>query len=422
MDTTPSSPEHPHSIYGASCAKRWRGCPASANFIAAQKQAGNIPARDESPYAAEGTLAHDWAEKVLTAQAELSEIVCEEMRFHVQGYTEYCKSLSGEGVEIYVETVVPLFYRPEDVSTLDFAAVHENWIEFVDLKYGAGVKVDAEDNDQLAIYLLSLVKELEANGAEFDDDTPVTLTIYQPRHRSFEGVPESWHTTLRDLKDVGIDIEADYQKALNATDCQLSPSEAACQFCDAKGICPARTNHMLDPLVDFDDETLQPSDSLTAEQIAFVVNNASAIKKLVEDITKHEHKRLEQGGEVHCLKLVEAKGAGARKWIDSQAAEVFLKQHLKAEERYQPRKLITAPQALTKLKKELPNMSKIARAKLGALEKDEAQGKTQCLWHREPKAPTLAPIDDPRPHIIDNVEDNFDMVETVAAEGFDDLM
>jgi hypothetical protein len=419
MESSPSSPEHPHSIYGASCAKRWRGCPASANFIAAQKAAGNIPERESSAYAAEGTLAHDWAEKILKDEADAADIVCEEMRWHVKEYVAYCRSLLDSETDCYVEKVVPLYYRPEDVSTLDFAAVHPYWIEFVDLKYGAGVKVAAEDNDQLVIYLLSLVKELEASGQLFADNTQVMLTIYQPRHRSFEGSPETWTTTLGDLREIGKTIAADYHTAVTATDCQLNPSDAACQFCDAKGICPARTDKILDPLVDFDDETLVATDSLTAEQIAFVVTNATAIKKLVEDITKHEYKRLEQGGDVRGLKLVEAKGAGMRKWVDPQAAEAFLKQHLKADERYQPRKLITAPQALTKLKKALPDMSKIARAKLGALDKDEAQGKTACLWHREPKPPTLVVIDDPRPHVIDNAEDNFD---DEAAQDFEDLM
>tara|TARA_R110000772_G_scaffold268565_3_gene396241 strand:+ start:403 stop:1719 length:1317 start_codon:yes stop_codon:yes gene_type:complete len=406
--TTPADESHPHSIFGASGAKRWRLCPGSVNLIKKAKAAGQIPEREESEFAAEGTEAHNWAEKVLTGQVPIQEVP-EEFRLHLEGYIGHCSAIAemaiASGGRVYNEATVPLFYRPQDQGTLDFAAVTKNQIHFVDLKYGVGVKVDALDNEQLAIYLLSLVAMLEIDEmADFPDDMPVSLAIYQPRHYSFDGEPDTWETTVRDLKDFGIDIEADYQKAKDAegVETELNPSNAACQFCDVKGVCTARARRFLDPMIDFEDEVApaikaETSDTLTPEQVAFFILNGKAIKKVLDDVEKQERARLEQGGTPHGVKLV-AGNLGPKKWVDEKAAETFLKGQLSVDERYQPRKVITAPQAFGKLKTKAGELSTIAKAKLGLLDEEAAKkSKTECLFHRAIGAPALVPADDERP-------------------------
>lgn len=477
IKTTPADADHFHSIFGASGAKRWRLCPGSVNVIQAAKVAGEIPEKGESEFAAEGTEAHDWAEKVLTGKAPIEEVP-EDFRIHLEGYISHCKAIAerahAAGGKVYNEASVPLFYRPQDTGTLDFAAVTPPGvtggpggeecptpaqIDFVDLKYGVGVKVPAEDNDQLVIYLLSLVGMLEIDElAEFDDTTVVRLAIYQPRHFSFDGEAEVWETTLRELKDYGIDIEADYKRAKSGDETMLNPSDAACQFCDVKGICTARALKNFDPMVDFDDETAPAlkvlpksergkatggclcafsrgekcevccpenysySDTLTPEQIAFFITNGKMMKKIIDDVTRQERARIEQGGELHGMKLVDDGGLSPKKWVDEKAAETFLKGQLSVDERYLPRKVITAPQAFGKLKTKATELSTIAKAKMGLLDEDAAKkSKTECLFHRAPKAPVLVPIDDTRPAIsFKALEDEFEN-ETQDAE-LDSLM
>lgn len=433
--TTPADADHPHSIFGASGAKRWRTCPGSVHVIQKAKAAGEIPQNDESEYASEGTQAHDWAEKVLTGKCGIEELP-DEFRIHLEGYINHCKELANTAIsrqgQVIVEGTVPLFYRPEDEGTLDFGTVTETSINFVDLKYGAGVKVEARDNDQLAIYLLSLVHKLENEDFMFfEDDTPVILSIYQPRHHSFDGEPDTWKTTLRDLKDFGIDIERDYQTALKGDETTLKPHKDACRFCDVKGICSARAKLFLDPMVDFEDESepalkdiVGASDLLTPEQIAFIVENGSAIKKFIGDVEKQERSRLEEGGEIRQLKLVEDGGLGPKKWKDEKAAETFLKGQLSVDERYQPRKLITAPQAFGKLKTKKAELSTIAKAKLGLLTEKEAEKcKTECLFHREPKKPSLVPVSDERPAMeFKATEDEFEDETCTGDAELDDLM
>ena len=418
--TTPADANHPHSIYGASGAKRWRLCPGSVNLIQKAKAAGEIPERRDSPESIEGTEAHGWADKVLTGKCGIEELP-EEFRVHLEGYINHCQGIADRakaaGGKVYNEAAVPLFYRPQDVGTLDFAVitptinpygseeVSGKRIDFVDLKYGAGVNVDAEDNDQLIIYLLSLVDMLEIDEMEdFHGDTPVSLAIYQPRHFSFNGEPDVWETTLQELRDCGIDIEADYHRAkeVEGVETELNPSNDACQFCPAKGICMARASKFLDPVIDFADETAPAMkavsyETLTPEQITFFITNGKAMKKTIEDVEKHERARLEDGGTPNGVKLVEGK-LGPKKWVDEKAAETFLKGQLSVDERYQPRKLITAPQAFGKLKARKAELSTIAKAKLGLLDEEAAaKSKTECLFHRSISGAQLVPIDDKRP-------------------------
>ena len=447
ITTTPADADHPHSIFGASGAKRWRLCPGSVNVIQAAKVAGEIPEKEESEFAAEGTEAHDWADKVLTGKCGIEEVP-EEFRTHLEGYINHCAAIATKaresGGKVYNETSVPLFYRPQDTGTLDFAAITPATlaqgadgqkimktaaqIDFVDLKYGVGVKVPAEGNDQLVIYLLSLVGMLEIDEMlDFDDSTVVRLAIYQPRHFSFDGEAEVWETTLRDLKDYGIDIEADYQRAKRGDDTMLNPSDDACQFCDVKGICTARARKNFDPMVDFDDETapalkVTTKDTFTPEQVAFFITNGKTMKKIIDDVTKQERARIEQGGELHGMKLVDDGGLTPKKWVDEKAAETFLKGQLSVDERYQPRKVITAPQAFGKIKTRKEELSTIAKAKMGLLDEDAAKkSKTECLFHRAPKAPVMVPIDDERPALdFTATEDEFED-ETQDAE-LDSLM
>lgn len=366
VTTTPADADHPHSIYGASAAGRWRNCPGSVGLIARMQKAGTIPKKETSPFATEGTAAHDWSDKVLTGEIGIEEVP-EAFRLHLVGYIQHCQDLEsdaiGRGGRAYHEATVPLYYRPQDTGTLDFAVVvpptneDPGSIEFTDLKYGIGVKVSATDNSQLAIYLLSLVGMLEnEEGIDFIDETIVRLGIYQPRHHSFDGEADVWETSLGDLRDFGAEIEADYKTARDAKPRDLSKfkaSQTACMFCEAKGLCKVRAKGYMDVLVDFDDETkpalkVSGSENLTTQQVQFIIKNAAGIRKVLDDTEASERQRIENGGDLRGLKLVEGK-RGNRVWVNEKEAESFLRLLLTDGSYYQPKKLITASQALKKL-------------------------------------------------------------------------
>lgn len=427
--TTPKDDNHPHSIYGASGASRWRLCPGSVRVIEEAKENGDIPKKQTSEYADEGTIAHDWATKVLTDEI-LIDAVPEEFREHLEGYIAHCRGIEREikgrfvnnglaGERIIInEKTIPLFYRPQDKGTVDHAAIYvnedgeDNYIHVTDLKYGAGIKVESEENDQAQIYAISLINELEImEGYEFDDETPVHISIYQPRHYSFNGEPETWEVTVGFLREAARHIERDYKAAQSAESEDCSPSDKACLFCDAKGVCRVRAKTSfgglpaaldiesdfdieggkadLGPFKEFDQETLTP------DQVAWVCRNGGTLKKIIDDVAKNETERLLAGGEVREMKLIKGK-LGNRAWRDEKEAEKAVRSIFSAAESYKPRKLLTAPQVLAKVKPMLGELSTIAKLKLGLVdEKTATKSKTECLIHRPEGKPKLVSIDDP---------------------------
>ena len=422
-----------HSIYGASCAKTWRNCPGSIQAICLAKDLGDIPQEQETEYTREGTEAHEWAEKCLLGKADLSEVP-DEMREHIAGYHKYCmatwQEMKKSGfVEIHVEAKVPLWYRPKDKGVCDLALLGKDKIFVLDYKHGIGHHVKAEENDQLCIYGASFVYHLESkNGAPFPDDFDVVLGIYQPRHYLFDG-PDLWTTTVRDLKDIALDIEADYKLALDPDVDALIPSHEACMFCDLKKVCTARakTNFGglpsdINPFEEFEDETedvdfvqkakalkafKSSEGTLTPEQIAFICNHGKEIKKLVDDVTTGEKARLMSGGDAFGVKLIKGQDK-PRQWVDEEAAEKLIKGRLGANEAYHPRKFITAPQALSKLKGE--ELSTRFKNKLDA------------LIHRPPGEPKMVHIDAKgEPYTPPKPVDDLDVEET-EEENFDDLL
>jgi len=449
MSTTPKDDNHPHSIYGASGASRWRLCPGSVRVIQEAKANGDIPQKKSDKYADEGTIAHDWATKVLTDEIPLGEVP-DEFREHLEGYINFCRAVEEDAAPtghvviedplILNERTVPLFYRPQDKGTVDHAVICPDFIHVTDLKYGAGIKVDAEENDQAQVYAISLIQNLEImEGHSFIDDTPVHITIYQPRHFSFTGEPETWEVTVGFLREAAKHIEQDYKAAQAATTEECNPSDKACQFCDAKGVCRVRAKTSfgglppaLDIEADFDIEDGTKPDlpafkdfdreTLTPEQVAWICRNGGTIKKIVEDVIKAETTRIQEGGEIREMKLIPGK-LGNRAWVDEKNAETFVRGLFGAAESYKPRKLLTAPQVLAKAKGQLGELSTIAKLKLGlADEKTAAKSKTECLIHRPEGKPKLVPVDDEGEAIqYNSPSDDFED-ETETGTGTEDLI
>ena len=81
------------------------------------------------------------------------------MRRCVGDYVALAERLGQSAETTVVEERVPLFYRPQDGGTVDFAAISQERVQILDLKYGKGVIVEAEENKQLAIYAKSLIDQ-----------------------------------------------------------------------------------------------------------------------------------------------------------------------------------------------------------------------------------------------------------------------
>ena len=242
-----------HARLAPSASERWTSCTASIVACGDTKDEGSI-------YANEGTEAHNYAEAVLSSKLDI-DAVPDDFRPHVKFYTDHCQKLIQPGFDAYIESKVPLFYDPESTGTMDFAVVSEDVVRVRDYKHGAGVLVEAQDNPQLAIYALSLIRDLQESGMyAFGPATLVDIGIVQPRHHA--DVPiRLWAVSLADLEEFckGIEYAAlqvregmrrinewklhnDGEPDLNevAPALKFAPSAEACRWCPIKGRCEAR--------------------------------------------------------------------------------------------------------------------------------------------------------------------------------------
>lgn len=177
-----------HALVSPSGAKKWLNCPGS---VWMEKQIEEKP----SPYADEGTTAHALGElkinlalKRITKSAynkKRKELAIDEsMDQYTDGYRDYVMERYAyhkkrdPNTAIYIEKELDLSaWIPEGFGTADVIIVETGQLEIIDLKYGQGVKVEADDNPQLQIYALGAL-------TEFDwiyDIGDVIMTIYQPR-------------------------------------------------------------------------------------------------------------------------------------------------------------------------------------------------------------------------------------------------
>src|SRR5690606_38567405 len=139
--------------------------------------------------------------------------VDEEMVESVQLYLDYCRALPGQH---YVEVRLDYSnYVPEGFGTADFVAYDEasSTLHVVDLKYGKGVRIDAEENEQGMLYGVGALNNLAWLG----DVETVSLVIVQPR---LDHVSE-WQTTPAHLFDF-------VEKAKAAAESALSDNPAFC--------------------------------------------------------------------------------------------------------------------------------------------------------------------------------------------------
>lgn len=344
-----------HSIYAPSGAKTWLSCSAQPLFVQGLREIGELP--EESPssvYAEEGTRAHDLAECALanwltardsgvdidaaTAIDNARDEWCakwntdleEEMRISVMVYVAYCINLAGSK-DCGIEARVPLFHIPADRGTVDFWCwdSEAQMLHICDLKYGAGVAVEAADNPQLQIYALSLLRYRKFLPKV------VSMNIVQPRTPIGEPI-KTGTISYEDLSTFSRWVEARMQTY------EFAPDKDSCRFCDAKHKCPAR--HAKAQAVK---DLLAKHPTMTDAEMVQVWTDRKHYEDLIADIGKHLEARLSAGEYVEGVKLVAGR-EGNRKWISEADAIDTLDPYL-GDEKWN-KKLISPSEAAKRLK------------------------------------------------------------------------
>lgn len=305
-----------HARLSASSAKRWMSCPPS---VALEEQFLDVG----SEYAEEGTFAHSLAEQMLRYNnGEISKKAfttrlnkLKENQYYSQELQEYIEDYTKAVWEIVNETkascpdALVLFeqkldfseYVPDGFGTGDVVIVADDMVNIIDLKYGKGVGVSAEDNPQLRLYGLGAYLE----HSILYDIKRVRMTILQPR---LENV------SVEELSSGELLDWAEYEVRPRATLAMAGAGEFRvgdhCRFCKARKTCRARADYNLElTKLDFQDAEL-----LTREEIGEVLQRAEQLTAWAKDITEYAFTEAMRGEKFDGWKLVE--GRSNRKYED----------------------------------------------------------------------------------------------------------
>lgn len=354
-----------HSLIGGSTVKIVMGCPGSL------KLREKMPASPENSYMAEGTLCHKVIEHMLSGGSKEStlKMTYNRVKMTPELYDEKIQvalDLLDEidphkEMEYALEQRVSFSALPGVFGTCDLIGRIGDRAIVLDWKFGDGVIVEAEGNEQGLFYASAAMCELELNWV-FDGAKELEIIIVQP--------PEvrRWVTSL---------ISCDNFTRALVKAVQLAESPNAwtqvgehCRICSAKPICPEMTGAL--DRIEYGKLT-----DLDAEGIALRLTQIDALEGYANDLKSLASTMLEKGIAVPGWKMVAKRGT--RKWANPAQAEDKLTEL--GISPYAPKELLSPAQAekeLKKVKKNLPD------------------GLTVVISSGD----TLVPESDPRPAVL----------------------
>ena len=293
-----------HALLSPSASHRWISCPPSARLTEFYADAG-------SGYAQEGTLAHSVGEAKLKHRLGLakkpSKCNDSEMDEGTDDYVTFVmEQMDGlSDPKVFVEQRVDCsLYIPECSGTCDALIISDGVLQICDLKYGRGVRVAAEGNEQLMIYALSALSMFDG----IYDIHTIRMSIFQPRLSNCSTWEvsrdelERWaEETLKPTAQLAWDGNGDYTAGDH------------CQFCKAKAECRERAKANME-LAAYD--FIEPS-LLENDEIAAILGKVDELTAWASDIKDYALSEALKGVRFDGWKVVE--GRSNRKYTDEAA-------------------------------------------------------------------------------------------------------
>lgn len=373
-----------HALLGASSSARWLVCTPSARLEAMFPD-------EQSPYAAEGTIAHDLAESILRHKLEGKKApklddYSTEMVEAVNRYVDICEEKVNEArsrssdAEAMIEARLDFSrWVPDGFGTGDMVIVADGILEVIDLKYGKGVPVSAIENTQMRLYALGAY---DINEFLYDVKS-VRMTIVQPRLDSIS----TDEMALEELLDWGEEIKPIAQRAFRGEG-ECTPCDY-CNFCKARHTCRALADTCLTA---FYKDGGKLNQLLTDQEVSDILAMKDLITKWIKGVYDFAYEKALSGEKQWPgFKLVE--GTSRRTITDPDAAaQTLLDNGYKEKDIFKPREL----EGISNLQKVLgkKGVTKYLEAYI-----DKPEGK-----------PTLVPDSDKRPAIntVETMMNEFD--------------
>lgn len=307
-----------HHPLGASGAHRWINCPGSVRLSDQYPQGSTV-------YADEGSLAHECAEQLIKTgkvtkkhrdkvdkfyadHPELGAGSADQMIRSLEDYVAFVDETARDQLKIDEATQLMTEQRvdldpwiPGGFGTSDVVIIRSGYLHIIDLKYGKGVPVSAEDNPQLRLYALG---SLEALDAVYEVET-VAMTIYQPR---LDNVSTDM-IKAEDLYKWGDEVIKPAAKTAMEEDAPFAAGEW-CMFCPARRECRERTEYYL-ALEEYKDKAL-----LKPAEIAAVLKDVDGLVKWAQDLKDGVLTRALEGENFPGWKVVE--GRSIRKYAGTE--------------------------------------------------------------------------------------------------------
>ena len=301
-------------IVGGSTAKRVINCPGSVALVA------KMPPKDSSSYADRGTLLHNAMAAILDSDTVTPEsmlwttykdetLTGELFNEKILPALAALDAIDPEGVMEYaVETVVGFgTYLPGVFGSADLLGRLGNRAVVLDWKFGDGVAVSAEENEQGLFYAAAAMRTPETAWV-FDGAEEIEIVIVQPP------AVKRWVTTVKRVKE----FERSLKRAVKAS---TMPDAAIvvgdhCRWCAAKPLCPKMTGAV-------DRAVKVQLEMLPAATVGAYLANADLLEDWIKDLRALAMTMMENGAKVPGYKLVAKRSV--RKWLDeSKAADALV--------------------------------------------------------------------------------------------------
>lgn len=308
-----------HALLNASSAHRWLTCPPLPRLE-------NFFEKEVSEVANEGTDAHRLSEyklrKVLSEKVRKPKLKYfdKDMDSYTDDYVNYIvetieniKKSTKDPIVLIEQRLDFSNYVPDGFGTGDCIIIADKTLHIIDLKYGRGVEVSAEENPQMMLYALGA---LNIYDALYDIDE-VVMTIFQPRKYNISSSEKSVEE-LKNWADTVLKEKAEL--AFNGLG--VVTYGPWCQFSNCNVVLRARKDYH-DNLMRFQ---LCSPHLLNDAEIEEVLEHIDDLVKWASEIKEYATKiTLENDKEWSNYKLVE--GRSIRKIKDEERVAEILKEN-----------------------------------------------------------------------------------------------